>query len=55
MGLITEDRRTDGLLLPMPIRNNLSLANLRSFLSRLWPFLARGREEAGRQGVRSRS
>ena len=46
MGLITEDRRTDGLLLPMSIRHNLSLANLRSFISRLWPFIARGREEA---------
>jgi ABC-type sugar transport system ATPase subunit len=46
MGLITEDRRTDGLLLPMSIRHNLSLANLRSFISRLWPFIARRREEA---------
>jgi ABC-type sugar transport system ATPase subunit len=46
MGLITEDRRTDGLLLPMSIRHNLSLANLRNFISRLWPFIARTREEA---------
>jgi ABC-type sugar transport system ATPase subunit len=46
MGLVTEDRRTDGLLLPMSIRNNLSLANLRNFISRLWPFIARTREEA---------
>jgi len=45
MGLLTEDRRTDGLLLPMPIRNNMSLANLRNLLSRLWPFVARAREE----------
>lgn len=46
MGLVTEDRRTDGLLLPMSIRQNLSLANLRNFISRLWPFIARAREEA---------
>ncbi len=46
MGLVTEDRRTDGLLLPLSIRNNLSLANLRNFISRLWPFIARTREEA---------
>jgi ABC-type sugar transport system ATPase subunit len=45
VGLITEDRRTDGLLLPMSIRHNLSLANLRGFISRLRPFIARGREE----------
>ena len=46
VGLVTEDRRTDGLLLPMSIRNNLSLANLRNFISRLPPFIARKREEA---------
>ncbi|MGA2763064.1 MAG: sugar ABC transporter ATP-binding protein [Spirochaetia bacterium] len=45
VGLLTEDRRTDGLLLPMPIRNNMSLANLRNLLSRLRPFVARKREE----------
>lgn len=45
MGLLTEDRRTDGLLLPMSIRHNMSLANLRNLLSRLRPFVARKREE----------
>ncbi len=45
MGLLTEDRRTDGLLLPMSIRLNMSLANLRNLLSRLRPFIARASEE----------
>lgn len=45
MGLLTEDRRTDGLLLPMSIRINMSLANLRNLLSRIWPFIARSAEE----------
>jgi ribose transport system ATP-binding protein len=45
MGLLTEDRRTDGLLLPMSIRVNMSLANLRNLLSRFWPFVARANEE----------
>ncbi len=49
MGLVTEDRRTDGLLLPLSIRHNLSLANLRSFISKLWPFLTRKREETAAQ------
>jgi ribose transport system ATP-binding protein len=45
MGLLTEDRRTDGLLLPMSIRLNMSLANLRKLLSRFWPFIAKASEE----------
>lgn len=45
MGYLTEDRRTDGLLLPMSLRLNMSLANLRNLLSRFWPFVAKGREE----------
>lgn len=45
MGYLTEDRRTDGLLLPMSIRLNMSLANLRDLLSRFWPFVSRSKEE----------
>ena len=45
MGMLTEDRRTDGLLLPMSIRLNMSLANLRNLLSRFGPFIARATEE----------
>jgi len=33
IGLLTEDRRNEGLLLPMSVRQNLSLANLRSLTS----------------------
>jgi len=46
MGMLTEDRRTDGLLLPLSIRVNMSLANLRNLLSRGWPFVSRAREES---------
>ncbi|MGO9308040.1 MAG: sugar ABC transporter ATP-binding protein, partial [Spirochaetia bacterium] len=45
MGLVTEDRRVDGLFLPMAIRANMSLANLRKLLSRFRPFIARAREQ----------
>lgn len=34
IGFVTEDRRQEGLLLPMSVRQNLSLANLRGLLSR---------------------
>ena len=46
MGLITESRREDGLLLPMSVRENLSLANLRALLARLWPFVDSGHERS---------
>ena len=45
MGLWRRTSRTDGLLLPMSIRLNMSLANLRNLLSRLRPFIARASEE----------
>ncbi len=35
VGIITENRRFDGLLLPMTVRENMSLANLRSLIGRL--------------------
>jgi len=52
LGLITESRRDDGLLLPMSVTENLSLANLRALLSRIWPFVDSGRERSlGQQFV----
>jgi ABC-type sugar transport system ATPase subunit len=33
IGMITEDRRGDGLLLPMSVKSNMSIANLDQFLS----------------------
>jgi ABC-type sugar transport system ATPase subunit len=44
IGMITEDRRGEGLLLPMSVKNNLSLANLRQLLTQLG--LVRERDEA---------
>jgi ABC-type sugar transport system ATPase subunit len=46
MGLITESRRDDGLLLPMSVIENLSLANLRALLARVWPFVDSGHERS---------
>jgi ABC-type sugar transport system ATPase subunit len=43
VGLITENRREDGLLLPLSLRENMSLANLRSLL-KFWPFVDFRRE-----------
>jgi ABC-type sugar transport system ATPase subunit len=44
IGMVTENRREEGLLLPRTVRENLSLANLRALISRVWPFID-GREE----------
>jgi ABC-type sugar transport system ATPase subunit len=35
VGIVTENRRLDGLLLPMSVRENMSLANLPSFLNKI--------------------
>jgi ABC-type sugar transport system ATPase subunit len=43
IGMITEDRRNEGLLLSMSVKHNLSLANLRGMLSR-W-FLVDNKKE----------
>ncbi|MBL8134018.1 MAG: sugar ABC transporter ATP-binding protein [Anaerolineae bacterium] len=43
IGMITEDRRSEGLLLSMSVKNNMSLANLRGLANR-W-LLVRGDEE----------
>ena len=45
IGMITENRREEGLLLPRSVRENLSLANLGGLLSGVWPILD-GRREA---------
>lgn len=44
IGMVTENRREEGLLLPMPVRDNISLANLRALVSRIWPFIDTARE-----------
>ena len=44
IGMVTENRREEGLLLPRSVLENLSLANLKALVSRVWPFLDRKRE-----------
>jgi len=39
IGIITENRRKDGLLLPMSVKTNISLASLRKLISRVWPLI----------------
>ncbi len=39
VGMVTENRREEGLLLPMSVKHNLSLANLRALADRLYPFI----------------
>lgn len=36
MGLLTENRKSDGLVLPMSVRDNMTLASLRQFASFSW-------------------
>ncbi len=45
MGIVTENRRDDGLLLPMPVKTNMSIANLPELIGRIYPFVD-GRREA---------
>lgn len=45
IGLITENRREDGLLLPLSVKQNLSLANLKA-LTRVGPLID-GKKETG--------
>ena len=44
IGMVTENRREEGLLLPRSVRENLSLANLKALVSGVWPFLDRRQE-----------
>jgi ABC-type sugar transport system ATPase subunit len=39
IGSITENRREDGLLLDSPLKENISLANLRALISNIWPLI----------------
>ena len=43
VGLITENRRDDGLLLPMSVANNMTIANLKKMMKR-WPWIDQKRE-----------
>ena len=44
IGMITENRREEGLLLPKSVKTNLSLANLQALMSRIWPLIDAKRE-----------
>jgi len=59
IGLVTEDRKTQGLLLPLSIRINATLANIRAVSRRGWLRPAEERAQVGRLhalvGVRSHS
>jgi ABC-type sugar transport system ATPase subunit len=44
IGMITENRREDGLLSQSSIRKNISLASLPSLLAAVWPFIDERRE-----------
>lgn len=44
IGMVTENRREEGLLLPMSVKANISLANLRALISHIWPFIDSRRE-----------
>jgi ABC-type sugar transport system ATPase subunit len=39
IGMVTENRRDEGLLLPMSVKTNLSLANLRGLVTNMWPLV----------------
>ena len=44
VGMVTEDRRNEGLLLPMSVRDNISLANLRGLMNK-WGLIDQKREK----------
>jgi ABC-type sugar transport system ATPase subunit len=39
IGLISEDRRNEGLFSSMPVKVNMTIANLKAFIGKIWPFL----------------
>ena len=49
IGMITENRREDGLLGGASVRKNISLASLPALLSAIWPFIDERREKAEAQ------
>lgn len=44
VGMVTEDRRNEGLLLPMSVKENISLANLRGLMNK-WGLINQKREK----------
>jgi len=44
IGMLTENRRDEGLLLPMSLKSNISLANLRGLVTSFWPLVNGGLE-----------
>jgi ribose transport system ATP-binding protein len=46
VGLITENRREDGILASSSVRENISLASLSAIVSRIWPFINGRKEKA---------
>jgi ABC-type sugar transport system ATPase subunit len=44
IGIITEDRRQDGLILPLSVKFNISLANITQLISPIWPLIDRKKE-----------
>jgi ABC-type sugar transport system ATPase subunit len=54
IGSITENRREDGLILDASVRENISLANLRALISRVWPFIDMPKERALAQEMAER-
>jgi ABC-type sugar transport system ATPase subunit len=39
IGMVTENRRDEGLLLPLSVKANISLANLRGLITNFWPLV----------------
>jgi ribose transport system ATP-binding protein len=54
IGIITEDRRVDGLSLSMSVRENMSAANLKKLVGRIWPFINKRKEKEQCQELVSR-
>ncbi len=45
IGIITEDRRVDGLSLSMSVKENMSSANLKRLIGPVWPFINSNKEK----------
>lgn len=45
IGMVTENRREEGLLLPKSVLTNMSLANLKNMISRIWPMINTKKEK----------
>lgn len=49
IGMVTENRREEGLLLPLSVKHNMSLANLKGFTKGVLPFICQKLEQAQTQ------